>query len=102
MNFRHTNALEGLLEAAGYPPEHAVTWADVLLRQVQESWIDSAAIGFLIRSAPPESVRAALAAMPPHVYALCLARMVAFGMTEQEIKALMPQKGASNATVPQA
>lgn len=103
MNFRHANALESLLETAGYPPEHAVTWSRVLLDQVNASPIDNALIGFLFRSAPADSVRDAIKQMPEPHAVLCYARMVAFGMTVDEIRALMPpQKGVSDATVPQA
>ena len=93
-SFRHTNTLESVLETAGYPPEHAVTWAEILIRQAGASPVDSALIGFLVRSASPESVRKALAEMPPHVLSLCYARMVAFGMTENEITRLMPEGNA--------
>ena len=92
MNIRHRNTLEGLLERAGYPTDHAIIWADMLLRQVQPSVADSTLVCTLIRRASVEVVRDALAEMPPHIYALCLARMVAFGMTEDEIKRLMPQE----------
>lgn len=85
-----TNALESILEAVGYPPEHAVQWAALLLRQVEASGVDNALVGFLVRRDVPDLMRQALAEMPPHILALCLARMVAFGMTEDEIKRLLP------------
>ena len=85
------NTLESVLEAAGYPPDHAVTWAEILLRQVQSSTADNTLTACLIRHAPVTAVREAIAEMAPHIAALCYARLAFFGMTEAEIKRLMPE-----------
>lgn len=81
---QHT--LSCVLATAGYPPG----LAPALLARVNASPADNALVGFLIRQSRPASVRRALAEMPAHARSLCYARMVAFGMTEDEITRLMP------------
>lgn len=91
-NFLHLNTLEAVLEAAGHSPGQAVIWAKIVLEQVRNSTVDNALIGILFRHMPIEAARQAMAEMPPHHAATCYARLVLFGYTDTQIKALMPQK----------
>jgi len=91
-----TDILESVLTASGYSPDMAIQWAPILLQQARQSATDNALVSLLMRKLPKHQAQSIMAEMPQNVAVLCYARLVSFGMSEDEIKRLMPRKAVAN------